>query len=124
MKAPRTVGNPETDASRRMFAEQVGRVLGGNISFGATTGNTDRDINMDCFKATGTTPVGPNTEFSVSHNLKRIPIGYLIGFLDRAGDLYQGPTTGTAWTAATASALGNIFIKCSVASANFFIIII
>lgn len=124
MKAPRTIGNPQTEASGRMAIEQIGRVLGGNVSFGATTGNTDRDINMDCFKTTGTSPVGPNTEFAVAHNLKRIPIAYLVGWLSKAAKLYQGPNTGTAWTAATAAAQGNIFIKCDVASVDFFIIII
>ncbi len=125
MKSPRTFGNPESDASQRMGIEQMAKVVAGNVSFGATKtqNNTDRDINIDCYKVSGQAPGVANTEFAIAHNLKRVPIGYFYN-VDQPAIIYQLANTGTAWTAATATIQGNIFVKCSVALVNFFIVII
>lgn len=58
-----------------------------------------------------------NTEFSVTHTLKRIPSAVIVLYQDKAGSLYQGPTTGTAWTVTT------IYLKSSVASVTFSLLI-
>ena len=95
------------------------------ITYGHTLTN-DNDTghaDIQCWKATGTTPGSANTEFSISHNLDYIPVMYHY-ILDRAGQLYQLQTTGTAWTAATNSALGAVYLKCTVASAHYVIILV
>jgi len=61
------------------------------------------------------TSAGGNVEFSVTHSLGRVPQGYIIFFTDKATSLYQGPTTGTAWTTT------QIFIKSSTATTSFLI---
>lgn len=48
-----------------------------------------------------------NTEFSVAHTLKRVPIGYLIFKTNKAGVVYD---SGTTWTATA------IYLKCSTAN--------
>ena len=122
MKLPRNLfGDFQT--SVKAFVEQATKVLSGNVSFGSTTANTDPSRNMDCWINVGTAPVGPNTEFAVTHNLRRIPIGYIVIAKSIAGDFYTS-TGGTAWTAATNAALGNIYLKCTVASVGFTIIVI
>lgn len=63
------------------------------------------------------TSAGANVEFSVTHNLGRVPQGYIVFFGTLAGSFYQGPTTGTAWTTT------QIFIKCSTASVGFLLYI-
>jgi hypothetical protein len=86
-------------------------VLTGNISFGQT--NLDPGKNTDTAYASGTSDVTLNTEFSVAHQLQRIPIGFIVITKNKAGDFYGTPTLGTAWTATT------IYLKCSVASVAF-----
>lgn len=58
-----------------------------------------------------------NTEDTISHTLGRIPSGYLVLYQDKAGTLFQGPSTGTAWTAS------NLYLKCNVASVAFSLLI-
>lgn len=58
-----------------------------------------------------------NTEFAVAHTLGRTPTGRVILYQDKAGDLYQGPSTGTAWTST------NLYFKCNVASVTFYVLI-
>ena len=57
-----------------------------------------------------TSPVAPDTEFAIAHDLGRIPSWYWYN-ISKAGILYQLPNTGTAWTTT------NIYLKCNVASA-------
>jgi hypothetical protein len=120
MKSPRTAfnaGNRDLQA----FVEQTGLVLNGNVSFGGTTSNTDQDKNMNGWKATGTSPSSANMLFTVSHNLPYVPIGFIVVRVNANAVIYDG---GTSWTAATNSAQGTIYLKCSAASVAFTIIII
>ena len=48
-----------------------------------------------------------DTEFEVSHTLKRVPIGYLLINIDKAGIVYD---SGTTWTTT------KIYLKCNVAN--------
>jgi hypothetical protein len=90
-----------------------GRVLAQQVSFGATTSNKEFDRNIQCSKATGTTPGVAGTQFAVNHNLGRIPVTF---FGDTtAGVLNRG---GTAWTKT------QIFLTCTAATAAFVIVII
>ena len=108
-----------TQAIKRVL-ENFSRIFSGNISFGATTSNTDASRNIDCSIATGTGGTA-NVEFSVAHNLQRVPIGFIVISLSQATTLYKGVT---AWTAATNSAQGSIFIKDSVGATTFTIIVV
>jgi hypothetical protein len=125
---PRKPTLPITIDSIYAYLELVCNVIAHKISFGSTfnangTGNNDVDNNMDCWKATGTTPAGADTEFSISHNLTRIPIMF-IGFLDKAGTLYSYYGGMTAWTAATSAGNdGKVYLKCTASSANYRVIL-
>jgi hypothetical protein len=113
--------------------ERTNKILEGRISFGRTNANDQPynngttpapdHANVQTWKATGTTPSSANTEFAVPHNLLWVPWHYFY-HLNVNGVLYQDATTGTAWTAATTSAMGNIYLKCSVGSAAFTIMIV
>lgn len=54
-----------------------------------------------------------DTQFTVAHTIGSIPVGYIVLWQNIAGTLYQGPSTGTAWTDS------NIYLKCNVASVTF-----
>jgi tetrahydromethanopterin S-methyltransferase subunit E len=67
---------------------------------------------MTSVSVNATTPASPHTEFTVTHTLGRIPASAVVAWISIAGIIYQGPTTGTAWTMTTVS------LKCTVASAT------
>src|SRR5437016_1400657 len=84
----------------------------GNIGFGDGT-NLD-NINGSWINVVA--PVAPNTDFTVNHNLGRIPSGYWIMQKDRACDVYTGSvgatTTQLTLRANVASAVLRIFVIC------------
>jgi hypothetical protein len=75
------------------------RVLSGNISYGRGV-NGDQQQNINGVYATGTTPVTPNTTFTVNHILGRVPIGFHTIRINAAGTIYD---SGVAWTTTTIS---------------------
>lgn len=104
----------QTPEAIQRHLEQTNKVLS-NISFGDTMGNTDRSQNMECWKATGTTPAGANTEFAVSHGLRRIPLTLAGQDTNNGGVIYRSTA---AWTAT------QVFLKCTTASAGYNLILI
>jgi hypothetical protein len=91
-----------------------GRVLDGNISFGGTMANTDKDRNITCWKASGTTPGAANTDFTITHGLNRVPKTILGQDTNNGGLLYRSPAT--AWTKTA------ITLRCTTATAAYNII--
>lgn len=95
-------------------------VLNGHIGFGD---GTNRD-NIDGNWINVTTPVAPNTDFTVNHNLQRIPVGYIPMEKDRAVDIYTGSvaatTTQLTLRATVASAVVRLFILCAVLAVSAF----
>lgn len=85
----------------------AGRIRFGNATDGARGENIAGEVQIITSDAT------PDTEFSVTHTLGSVPVGRIILYQDKAGSLYQGPSTGTAWTDTTA------YFKCDVASVTF-----
>ena len=72
------------------------------------------DDNVDCRRVTATTHATPGTEFSVTHTLGKVPVGYIVCGQDGAGSVYDGPTENTATT---------LYLKSDAASKNFRLII-
>jgi hypothetical protein len=70
-------------------------------------GGVDLLENTDSVTISYTTNATPNTEDGVAHNLKRIPIGFIVYSLDKGAVIYKGTTTSTVTT---------IYLKCTVAS--------
>jgi hypothetical protein len=105
----------ETAFSSQNRVWGIGSTLNGGIDFGESTQTDPSNYtgNMNGQWVNITTPSTPNTEFAVPYFLgvQRIASFYLYN-LDRAGDLYQLPDTGTPWTNS------NIYLRCSVASAK------
>ena len=55
----------------------------------------------------------PDAENTVAHTIGSIPKGYIVMWQDKSASLYQGPSTGTAWTTS------NVYVKCNVASVQY-----
>jgi hypothetical protein len=71
--------------------------------------------NVFCdYKAFGT-PITPNTEFSISHSLGRVPMGYIVVSQTATGNFYDGSTSNTSAT---------LYLRCNTASVSGNIIII
>ena len=116
----RALFNPFSDIKDiEKYAREVDRDLqditlafSNRIRFGSVTdGNRGENISgeFQIFTSDAT----PDTEFSVAHTLGATPLGHLIMYQDKAGSLYQGPSTGTAWDST------DIYLKCDVASVEF-----
>jgi hypothetical protein len=104
----------------RMLDVQLKRLVNafqGRIRFGDGTDEEEGENIAGEFQLF-TSDATPNTEFSVTHQLGAIPIGRIILYQDKAGSLYQGPSTGTAWTSTT------VYFKCDVASVAFLVFLV
>ena len=84
----------------------------GRIRFGAATDGY-RGENISGEFQIFTSDAVADTEFAVAHGIGAVPVGRIIIYQDKAGHLYQGPATGTAWTST------NVYFKCDVASVTF-----
>ena len=105
----------EIKAQIRRLDEELALVFEafkGRIDFG-TGVDGSRWINIAGEFQQFTSHATPDTEFNVAHTIGSIPIGAIVMWQDIAGTLYQGPTTGTNWTASQVS------FKCDVASVTF-----
>jgi hypothetical protein len=108
------LGNIRDPKNLSRWTERLARVLSRNVSFGATMKNTESDINLDIWKASGVSPGAANTNFTINHSLNRIPITIVGQDTDNGGVLYRG---SVAWTKT------QVTLKCSTASANFNVIL-
>ena len=94
---------------RSVYQNLVG-VINGHIGFGVGTSSD----NIDGVWANVVAPVAPNTDFTITHNLGRIPVGYWPMQKDRACDVYTGSVAATktqlTLRAAVASAVLRLFI--------------
>jgi hypothetical protein len=110
-KADDYVADVNSDLTGLFFA------LSGRLRFG-NGGDGKAGENIAGEFQQFTTSATPNAENTIAHTVGSVPIGYLIFGQDKAGDLYQLSSTGTAWTSS------NIYLKCSVASVTFLVFLI
>ena len=118
----RKVAFPPNPYASQAYVETQNKVLAHQVSFGSTMGNTDTGNNMGVWKvANMATGVGAHTEFAIPHNLTRIPI-HFHGYAVDGGTIYSHYGGMTAWTAATASAMGHIYVK-STTTGNIYVMV-
>jgi hypothetical protein len=108
------LGNVKDAANHSRWLERVVRVLSGNTSYGSTTSNADPDQNIDCWKASGTTPGSANADFTIAHSLGRVPFCIVGQVGNNGGTLYHG---SAAWTNTT------VTLRCTTASMNYTVIL-
>ncbi len=93
-----------------------GKLDAGNLSTAAISlqtrakSGTNYAGNIDAEYLAFTTPATPDTEFAISHHLKRVPEGYDVVRQNKAAALYDGTS---AWTDTA------VYLRCSVASTTF-----
>jgi len=69
----------------------LAQLFNGRISFG---NGTVKD-NIDGVWVSVTTPIANFTDFTVTHNLYRIPVGYLVVKKSVVGDVFDGTVAAT-----------------------------
>lgn len=97
--------------------DKLYRALQGRISLGTGVDGVSGQ-NVEGEWRTYVSNGAPNTEDTLAHTVGSIPLGYIVVNQDKAGSIYQGPTTGTAWTSS------NIYVKCSIASVTFLLFLV
>jgi len=102
---PKTKQEQDFYQTTQDFTTQAIKILNRGIIF------TD---NVDCRSLSFTSSATPDASNTVAHTLGKIPIGYIVVYKDKTGDLYDG---GTTWTTT------NIYLKSNVASVAFRIIV-
>lgn len=89
------------------------KILDGGIDLGTLDFTTGTNVNLpghlDNFHGFFTTPNPAGTEFSVTHNLNRVPTGYMIVMQDAVGQVFSSET---AWTTS------KIFLKSNIVGMN------
>ena len=93
------------EAINKMYIE-LKTILNGGIRF---------DDNFDACMVTFTTSTA-DAQVEVTHTLGKVPAGYIVYAQDKAGSLYTS-TGGTAWSTT------KLYLKCSIASVTFKIIV-
>lgn len=110
------LGDEKVPRNIARWSERNARVLAGNVNYGTTMSNADKDKNMNCWKATGTTPGAANTDFTITHSLERVPLTINGQDTNNGGVLYRSPAT--PWTKTT------ITLRCTTATAAYNVIVI
>lgn len=95
----------------RKLYEQLARVLNGLVSFGNGLNRDNIDGEWATVVDTGTA----DTNFTVVHNMLRIPVGVILMSQSKAGVIYKG---SVAWSTTT------ITLKCNVANDSIVIFIV
>ena len=75
---------------RRIY-EAHARAFNGNISFG----NGTQIDNIDGCWASATSPMVPDTDFTITHNLGRVPNGFILFSKSGSCDVYLGSVAST-----------------------------
>lgn len=83
----------ETDGNRKAL-DDIYTLSRGNISYG-TGINNDVEQNISGAWVAATTPVTPDTDFTVTHNLNRVPVGFHLVFKNASCDVYNGSIAAT-----------------------------
>ena len=98
MKVQRTLSQSLTLQNLSRWMEIVAQVLGGNVSYGSSMANTDEDLNLLIWKASGVSPGVADTDFTVNHSLGKIPITIVGQDTTDGAVIYRG---SVAWTTTT-----------------------
>lgn len=114
MKVQRTLSQSLTLQNLARWVEIVAQVLGGNVSYGSSMANTNEDLNLLIWKASGVSPGVADTDFTIAHSLGKIPITIVGQDTNNGGLLYRG---SVAWTTTT------VTLRCTKATSAYNVIL-
>ena len=103
--------------SLRNTYQNLVRVVNGNVGFGDGS-NAD---NVSGVWLNTTCPVAPNTDFTLTHNLGRVPSGWWLMQKDRAVDVYTGSVAATNTQITLRATIASAVIRLFVLSILLFL---
>ena len=110
MKRPvRPIHGKERNNYERVL-DRMHDILNGSVNQGQFVNGVAIQGNTDNAHAAATSPGVANTDFPVTHNLGRIPTGFLVVYKAASCDVYAG---ATAWTTT------QIFLRCTAINVPF-----
>jgi hypothetical protein len=92
--------------------QNLAQAINGNLTFGDGTNQDNFDgswININ-------TPVTPNTDFTMNHNLGRIPAGYIVMEKNAACDVYTGSVVATKTAITLRATVAGVAIRLFIIS--------
>jgi|HubBroStandDraft_5_1064220.scaffolds.fasta_scaffold866244_2 hypothetical protein len=104
MRVQRTLSQSLTMENLSRWSEIISQAVGGKLSYGSTMGNADKDINLQVWKATGTSPATADTDFTINHSLGKVPVSIVGQDTTNGALLYRG---SVPWTATTVTLRAN-----------------
>jgi len=107
LKVPNFITEDFTPRKLVEFLDEVIKALNGGIEFGTFKTGT---VNINGAWVTGVTPGVINTDFALTHNLGRIPTGWLFVWKDNYVDFKIG---AGAWTSR------QIFLQANTINVNY-----
>lgn len=112
MQVPRTLpGATHTPQNQSRWTEQIAQAVGGNLSYGSSMANTDKDLNLLVWKATGTSPGVADTDFTITHHLGgpggKVPITIVGQDTSDGAVIYRGSLPWTTTTVTLRSTKAN-----------------
>ena len=75
----------------KQYWERLTGIVNGSIGFG----DGILKDNLDLAWANAITPGVANTDFVVVHNLRRLPVGYVVAMKNASVDIYTGSASAT-----------------------------
>src|SRR5205823_11447248 len=87
--------------------QRVSKLLNGGISFG----NGTQSDNVDGVWANIVTPGVADTDFTLTHNLGRVPVGYIVKSKSAACDVYDGSVVASKTQLTLRATAANISIR-------------
>ena len=98
------------DLETKQAWNELKRILNYNIGYGSE--GEPGNINGQWVSVT--TPSTPNTDFTITHNLGRIPQGFDVKQKSGPCDIYNGSTTHTTSEATLRASAANVSLKIFV----------
>jgi len=94
----------------RSIYQNLVNVINGNLGFGDGTSIDNISGNWINVVAPG----AANTDFTVNHNLNRLPVGYLVMSKSASTDIYTGSIAGTKTQLTLRSTVAGVTIRLFV----------
>lgn len=104
--------NQYADSLIQTEIENIYRTLN-KVSFGTTF--NDRAENIDAYLVSVTANTVASDDTSITHDLKRTPVGFIVVSKSGSGDFYDGTGTNSDTL---------FYLKCTTASTRFKVILI
>lgn len=115
MKVPTTFETGGSDAEKWPRLRRVYELVAKTVNYGISFGDGTQSDNIDGIWANVVTPGAPNTDFTVTHNLGRIPVAYFVATKAAACDIYTGSVASTTTTLTLRGTVAGIAVRLFIA---------